>query len=160
MFVNGSGQNEQSLSRTFHRCFLLSFSSFGWRVSEEKIKMWKVNGRWTPSDGKSSHCLWRGELKKHKNSVIEVFILKKPNMQATSYQALVTGVYWSTNKSVQSSGDRLYKCIIIGLFQFALDFSFSCIKFQVHSILHTFSVKPLDFWPKLYRKIGFFGMNI
>jgi hypothetical protein len=25
MFVNGSGWNEQSLSRTFHRCFLPSF---------------------------------------------------------------------------------------------------------------------------------------
>ena len=40
-------------------------------VSEEKIKMWKVNGRQTtdngrrtPSDGKSSHCLWQGELKR------------------------------------------------------------------------------------------------
>jgi hypothetical protein len=45
MFVIGSGQNEQSLERTFHRCFLPSFTSFGWGVSEEKIKMWKVNGR-------------------------------------------------------------------------------------------------------------------
>jgi hypothetical protein len=25
--------------------------------------MWKVNRRWTLSDGKSSHCLWQGELK-------------------------------------------------------------------------------------------------
>ena len=63
MFVNGSGQNEHSLERTFHRCFLPSFTSFGWGVSEEKIKMWKVNGRRMPSDGKSSHCLWQGELK-------------------------------------------------------------------------------------------------
>jgi hypothetical protein len=31
--------------------------------SEEKIKMWKVNRRWTPSDGKSSSCLWQVELK-------------------------------------------------------------------------------------------------
>jgi len=61
MFVDGSEQNEQSLERTFHRCFLPSFTSFGWAVSEE-IKMWKVNGRRTPSDGKSSHCLWQGEL--------------------------------------------------------------------------------------------------
>jgi hypothetical protein len=45
MFVNGSGQNVQSLERTTHRCFLPSFSSFGWGVSEKKIKMWKVNGR-------------------------------------------------------------------------------------------------------------------
>ena len=29
MFVNGSGQNEQSLEKTFHRCFLPSFTSFG-----------------------------------------------------------------------------------------------------------------------------------
>ena len=39
MFVNGSVQNEQSLERTFHRCFLPSFTLFGWGVSEEKIKM-------------------------------------------------------------------------------------------------------------------------
>ena len=32
MFVNGSGQNEQYLQRIFHRCFLLSFGSFGQAV--------------------------------------------------------------------------------------------------------------------------------
>ena len=37
MFVNGSGRNEQSLQRTFHRCLLPSFGSFGQAVSEEKI---------------------------------------------------------------------------------------------------------------------------
>ena len=37
MFVIGSGQNEQSLQRTFHRCFLPRFGSFGQAVSEEKI---------------------------------------------------------------------------------------------------------------------------
>jgi hypothetical protein len=72
MFVNGSGQNVQSLDRTFYRCFLPSFSSFGWRVSEEKIKMWKVNGRRTPSDGKSSRCLWQGELKMYIHISINV----------------------------------------------------------------------------------------
>jgi hypothetical protein len=41
------GQNEQSLKRTFHGCFLSSFTSFGWGVSEEKIEMWKVNGQQT-----------------------------------------------------------------------------------------------------------------
>ena len=29
MFVNGSRQNVHSLERTFYRCFLPSFSSFG-----------------------------------------------------------------------------------------------------------------------------------
>jgi hypothetical protein len=37
MFVNGSGRNEQSLQRTFHRCFLPSFGSFRQVVSEEKV---------------------------------------------------------------------------------------------------------------------------
>jgi hypothetical protein len=46
-FVNVSEPNVQSLERTFYRCFLPSFSSFGWGVSQEKIKMWKVNGRRT-----------------------------------------------------------------------------------------------------------------
>ena len=70
MIVNGSGQNEQSLETTLHRCYLPSFTSLGWGVSEEKIKMWKVNGWRTPSDGKSSHCLWQGELKKlHQNKM-------------------------------------------------------------------------------------------
>jgi hypothetical protein len=36
MFVNGSGWNEQSQRRTFHRCFLPSFGSFGQTVSKEK----------------------------------------------------------------------------------------------------------------------------
>ena len=39
MFVNRSGQNEHSLEKTFNRCFLPSFSSFGQEVSEEKVKM-------------------------------------------------------------------------------------------------------------------------
>jgi hypothetical protein len=37
MFVNGSGRNEQSLQKTYHRCFLPSFGSFGQAVSEEEI---------------------------------------------------------------------------------------------------------------------------
>jgi hypothetical protein len=69
MFVNGSGQNVQSLERTFYRCFLPCFSSFGWGVSE-KIKIWKVNRRRMPSDGKSSHCLWQGELKTYRGSLM------------------------------------------------------------------------------------------
>jgi hypothetical protein len=114
MFVNGSGRNEQSLQRTFHRCFQPSFGSSGQAVSEEKIfknrpirnknclwwpcllmdrdemsKLYRETSiaasyqvsvqsakgfqrrrlkceklrQWTPSDGKSSRCLWQGELK-------------------------------------------------------------------------------------------------
>ena len=65
MFVNGSGQNEDSLERTFHKCFLPSFSSFSRGVSEEKIKITENRRRMRmPSDGKSSHFLWQDGLKK------------------------------------------------------------------------------------------------
>jgi hypothetical protein len=42
MFVDGSRQNEQTLERTFHRCFLPSFTSFGREVSEERLKCEKL----------------------------------------------------------------------------------------------------------------------
>ena len=51
MFVNGSGRNEQSLQRTFHRCFLPSFGSFGQAVSEEKI--------FRNRPIRNKNCLWR-----------------------------------------------------------------------------------------------------
>jgi hypothetical protein len=38
MLGNGSKQNVHLLERTFHRCFLPSFGSFGQAFSEEKIK--------------------------------------------------------------------------------------------------------------------------
>jgi hypothetical protein len=50
--------------------YLPSFTSFGGVFSEEKIKIWKINGRRTPSDGKSSHCLWQGELKSNKTKFV------------------------------------------------------------------------------------------
>ena len=49
MFVNGSGCNYQSLSRTFHRCFLPSFGSFGQAVSEEIFKNRPIRNK---------NCLW------------------------------------------------------------------------------------------------------
>jgi hypothetical protein len=36
MFVNGSGRNEHSLQRTFHRCFLPSFGSFEISVGNDR----------------------------------------------------------------------------------------------------------------------------
>ena len=42
IFVNGSGRNEQSQQRTFHRCFLPSFGSFGQTVSEEKNLIFSI----------------------------------------------------------------------------------------------------------------------
>jgi hypothetical protein len=50
MFVNGSGRNEQSLQRTFLRCFLSSFGSFGQAVSEEKMFLNRPI--------RNKNCLW------------------------------------------------------------------------------------------------------
>jgi hypothetical protein len=50
MFVNGSGRNEQPLQRTFHRCFLPSFGSFGQAVSEKNLKNRPIRNK---------NCLWR-----------------------------------------------------------------------------------------------------
>ena len=50
MFVNGSGRNEQPLQRTFHRCFLPSFGSFGQAVSEKILKNRPIRNK---------NCLWR-----------------------------------------------------------------------------------------------------
>jgi hypothetical protein len=54
MFVNRSGRNEQSLQRTFHRCFLPSFGSFGKAVSEDKI--------FRNRPIRNKNCLWQPYL--------------------------------------------------------------------------------------------------
>ena len=41
--------------------------------------MWKVDEQQTTSDGKSSHCLWQGELKMD-NSIYNVGLLSKQNV--------------------------------------------------------------------------------
>ena len=54
MFVNRSGQNDQSLQRTFHRCFLPNFSSFGKWLPFQRRRFFKnqpiknKNGLWWP----------------------------------------------------------------------------------------------------------------
>jgi hypothetical protein len=63
MFVNGSGQNEHSLERTFHRCFLPISLHLAEGFQRRRLKCEKLTDdtRRTPSDGKSSHCLWQGD---------------------------------------------------------------------------------------------------
>ena len=51
MYVNGSGRNKPSLQRTFYRCFLPSFGSFGKAVSEEMI--------FRNRPIRNKNCLWR-----------------------------------------------------------------------------------------------------
>jgi hypothetical protein len=78
MFVNGSGQNVQSLERTAHRCFLLSFGSFGKTVSEEK------NFKNQPIRNKS--CLWQSCLLTDWDEMSNLY--RRPSIDA-SYQVSV-----------------------------------------------------------------------
>ena len=78
MCVNGSELNEQSLLRTFHRCFLPSFGSFGQAVSEEKIKKNRPT--------RNKNFLWRPCLLMDREKMSILF--KGPSIDA-SYQVSV-----------------------------------------------------------------------
>jgi hypothetical protein len=75
MFVNGLGQNVQSLERTAHRCFLPSFRSFGQAVSEEKIKKNRPI--------RNKNCLWRPCLLMDRDEISNLY--RGPSIDA-SYQ--------------------------------------------------------------------------
>ena len=78
MFVNRSGQNEQCLQRTFHRCFLPNFGSFDQAVSEEKIKKNRPI--------KNKNCLWWPCLLMDRDKMCN---LKRGPPIDASYQILV-----------------------------------------------------------------------
>jgi hypothetical protein len=73
MFVNGSGQNVQSLERTAHRCFLPSFGSFGQTASEEK------NLKYHPIRNKS--CLWWSYLLTDRDKMNNLY--REPSIAAS-----------------------------------------------------------------------------
>jgi hypothetical protein len=77
MFVNGSGRNERSLQRTFHRCFLPSFGSFGQAVSEKIIKNRPIRNK---------NCLWRPCLLMERDNMSKLY--RGPSIDA-SYQVSV-----------------------------------------------------------------------
>jgi hypothetical protein len=77
MFVNGSRQNEQSLQRTFHRCFLPSFGSFGQVVSEKIFRNRPIRNK---------NCLWRPCLSMDRDEMSILY--REPPIDA-SYQVLV-----------------------------------------------------------------------
>jgi hypothetical protein len=77
-FVIELGRNEQSLSRNFHRCFLLSFGSFGQAVSEEKI--------FRNRPIRNKNCLWRSCLLMDRNEMSTLY--REPPIDV-SYQVSV-----------------------------------------------------------------------
>jgi hypothetical protein len=78
MFVNGSGRNEQSLQRTFHRYFLPRFVWFGQAVSEEKI--------FKNRPIRNNNCLWRPWLLMDRDKMSKLY--RGPSIDA-SYQVSV-----------------------------------------------------------------------
>ena len=78
MFVNQSGQNKQSLQRTFHRCFLPSFGLFGQAVAEEKI--------FKNRPIKNKNCLWRSCMLMDRDEISIIY--RGPSIDA-SYQISV-----------------------------------------------------------------------
>jgi hypothetical protein len=78
MFVNGSGRNEQSLHRTFHRCFLPSFGSFGKADKEEKI--------FKNRPIRNKNCLWQPCLLMDRDEISNIY--RGPSIDA-SYQVSV-----------------------------------------------------------------------
>ena len=78
MFDNGSGRNEHSLQKTFHRCFLPSFGSFDQAVSEEKI----LKNR----PIRNKNCLWRPCLLMDRDKMSNVY--RGPSIDV-SYQVSV-----------------------------------------------------------------------
>jgi hypothetical protein len=74
MFVNGSGRNEQlyrgsSIDASYQVSVHLAEGFQRRRLKCEKLS---DDRRRLPSDGKTSHCLWQGELKRE-NMCFEYF---------------------------------------------------------------------------------------
>ena len=78
MFAKRSGRNEQSSQRTFHRCFLPCFGSFGQAVSEEKTFFNRPI--------RNKNCLWRPCLVMDQNKMCT--LQRGPSIDA-SYQVSV-----------------------------------------------------------------------
>ena len=77
MFINGSGQNEKSLQKTFHRSFLPSFGSFGQAVSEKIFKNRPIRNK---------NCLWQSCLLMDRDEMSILY--RGPSIDA-SYQVSV-----------------------------------------------------------------------
>jgi hypothetical protein len=78
MFVNGSEQHKQSPQRTFHRCFLSNFGTFGQPVSEEK--------NFLNQPIRNKNCLWWPCLLMDRDGMSNLY--RGPSIDA-SYQVSV-----------------------------------------------------------------------
>ena len=83
MFVNGSGRNVQSAQRTFHRCFLSSFGSFGkWFHRRRFFRNRPI---------RNNNCLWWPCLLTNRDKMSNLY--KGPSKDA-SYQIPIHLAQW------------------------------------------------------------------
>jgi hypothetical protein len=105
MFVNGLGQNVQSLERIAHSCFLPSFDSFGQTVSEEK------NFKNQPIRNKSR--LWRSCLLMDRDEKSNLY--RGPSIDA-SYQVsvyLAKRFQRSLNRPIRNKNCLWWPCFLM-----------------------------------------------
>jgi hypothetical protein len=105
MFVNGSGRNEQYLQRTFQRCFLPSYGSFGPTVSEEK------NFKNQPIRNKNR--LWWPCLLTDQDEMSNLY--RRPSIDA-SYQVLVHLAKWFQRRRFKKSANQKQELPVVTMF--------------------------------------------
>ena len=91
MFVNGSKQNEFQ-QRTFHRCFLPRFGSFGQAVSEQKI--------FRNQPIRNKNCLWQPCLLMDRDKMSNFY--REPSIDA-SYQVSVHLAKWFQRRRIKKN---------------------------------------------------------
>ena len=91
IFVGGSRRDEQSLQRTFHRCFLPCFRSFGQTVSEEK------NLKNQPTRNKGP--LWRSCLFTDRDAMRNNY--KRSSIHASYQVAVYLGMRFQRRKCLK-----------------------------------------------------------
>ena len=107
MFVNRWGGNQQSVQRTFHRCFLPSFDSFGKVVSEENIS------RNRPIRNKN--CLWWPCLLTNRDEISNLY--PRPYNDASYQISVYLGKQFQRrrffrNQSIRNKNGLWWPCLL------------------------------------------------
>ena len=156
MFVNGSKRNEHSLQKTFYRCFLSSFISFG-----------QAKSCFRNRPIRNKNCLWRPCLLMDQNGISNSHRGPSIQMLPTTFRSIfpscfrVEDFYKSTNqikefpvvamfvngsgRNEQSLQSTFHRCFLPSFGSFSKAVSeekiFSMLLIQVHILICTPIIK-------------------